>query len=59
MPADMCTKTCSGPIINQSTKCMAGFRLYPTIETQFMILHEFIVNKMDYRDNILRAHTLT
>ena len=46
LPADMCTKPCSGPIISRSTKWMTGFRLYPTSETehyQFMILHEFIV----------------
>ena len=44
--ADMCTKPCSGPIISCSTKCMTGFRFYPTSETehyQFMRLHEFIV----------------
>ena len=46
MPADVCTKSCSGPIIIRSTKCMTGLRFYPTSETehyQFMILHEFIV----------------
>ena len=46
MPADMCTKTCSGPIISRSTKCMTGFIFYTTSETehyQFMRLHEFIV----------------
>ena len=46
MPADMCTKPCSGPIISRSTKWMTGFKFYPTSETehyQFMRLHEFIV----------------
>ena len=46
MPADMCTKPCSGAIISRSTKWMTGFRFYPTSETehyQFMRLHEFIV----------------
>ena len=46
IPADMCTKPCSGPIISRSTKCITGFRFYPTSETeyyQFMRLHEFIV----------------
>ena len=31
--ADMCTKPCSGPVIIRSTKCMTGFRFYPTSET--------------------------
>ena len=42
MPAYMCTKQCSGPIISRSTKSMTGFIFYPTSETehyQFMILH--------------------
>ena len=42
IPADMCTKPYSGPIICRSTKWMTGFRLYPTSETehyQFMRLH--------------------
>ena len=42
MPADMCTKPCSGPIISRRNKCMTGFRFYPTSETehyQFMRLH--------------------
>ena len=42
MPADMCTKPCSGPIISRSTKWMTGFRLYPNSETehyQFIRLH--------------------
>ena len=46
MPADICTKPCSGPIISRSTKWMTGFRFYPTSDTenyQFMRLHEFIV----------------
>ena len=46
MPADMCTKPCSGPIISRSTEWMTGLIFYPTSETeqyQFMILHEFIV----------------
>ena len=33
MPADICTKPCSGPIIIRSTKCMTGFIFYPTSET--------------------------
>ena len=55
MPADMCTKPCSGPIISRSTKWMTGFRFYPTSETeryQFMILHEFIVKLINFQDNI-------
>ena len=46
MPADMCTKPCSGLIISQGNKWMTGFRFYTTSETehyQFMRLHEFIV----------------
>ena len=46
MSEDMCNKPCSGPIIIRSTKCMTGFRFYPTSETehhQFMILNELIV----------------
>ena len=41
MPADICTKPCSGPIISRSNKWMTGFRFYPTSETehyQFMIV---------------------
>ena len=34
MPADMCTKPCSGPIISWRTKWITGFRLYPTSETE-------------------------
>ena len=33
MPADMCTKPCSGPIIIQSNKWITVFRLYPNSET--------------------------
>ena len=47
MPADRCTKPCSGPIISRVTKGMNGFRLYPTSDTesyQIMRLHEFFVN---------------
>ena len=33
MPADMCTKPCSGPRISWSTKWMNRFRFYPTSET--------------------------
>ena len=33
MPADMCNKPYSGPIISRSTKLMTGFILYPTSET--------------------------
>ena len=46
MPADMCTKPCSGPIIIRSTECITEFRFYPTIKTghyQLMRLHELIV----------------
>ena len=46
MPADMCTKPYSGPIISRSTKYMTAFRFYPTTDTehyQFMRLQEFIV----------------
>ena len=46
VPTYMCTKPCPGPIIIRSTKWMAGFRFYPTSETehyQLMRLHEFIV----------------
>ena len=42
IPEDMCTKTCSGPIISKGTTWMTGLRLYPTSETehyQLMILH--------------------
>ena len=56
VPADMCTKPCSGPRISRSTKWMSGFIFYPTSETehyQFMRLHEFIVKLIDYQDNIL------
>ena len=55
MPSDMCTKPCSGPIISQS-KWMTGLRFYPNSDTehyQFMRLHEFIVKKMEYQENIL------
>ena len=46
MPADICTKPCSGPIFIRSTKWMNGFRFYPIIETehyQLMRLHELVV----------------
>ena len=33
IPANMCTKTCSGPIISRITNWMNGLRLYPTSET--------------------------
>ena len=33
MPIDMCNKACSGSIISHSTKCMTGFRFYPTSDT--------------------------
>ena len=39
---DMCTKSCSGPMISRSTKCMTGFGFYPTSEPehyQFIRLH--------------------
>ena len=47
MPADMCTKLCSGPIISKINKGMTWFIFYPTSDTehyQLMILHEFVVN---------------
>ena len=47
MPQDMCTKTCSCPIISRSTKWTTGFRFYPTSDTehnQILRLHEFYVN---------------
>ena len=33
MPADMCTKPCLGPITIRNTKCMTGFRFYPSSDT--------------------------
>ena len=33
MPADMCTKPCSGLIISRSTEWMTGFRFYSSSET--------------------------
>ena len=33
IPADMCTKPYSGPIISRINKWMNGFRFYPTRET--------------------------
>ena len=33
MPADICTKPCTGTIISWSNKWMNGFRFYPNIET--------------------------
>ena len=33
IPADICTKPCSGPIISWSTKWVTEFRLYPTSDT--------------------------
>ena len=47
MPADMCTKTCSGPIISRINKRITGFVLYPTSDiehNQLIILHDFFVN---------------
>ena len=47
MTSYMCTKPCSGPIISRITKCMTGFRYYPTIVSehyQLMRLHDFVVN---------------
>ena len=38
VPADMCTKPCSGPIISRSNKWMTRFRLYPTTEIQLVFL---------------------
>ena len=47
MMEDMCAKPCSGPIISRSTKCMTGFRLYPTSNIehyQLMRLHKFVAS---------------
>ena len=47
MQSDMCTKSCSGPIISRNTKWVTGFIFYPTSDTehyQLMRLHEFFVN---------------
>ena len=33
VPADMCTKPCSVPIISQSNKWTTGFVIYPTTYT--------------------------
>ena len=33
MPAGMCTKPCSGPIISWRNKWITGFRFYPTSDT--------------------------
>ena len=47
MPEYMCTKPSSGPIISWITKGMAGFRFYPTSDTehyQLMILQKIVVN---------------
>ena len=44
---DKCTKSCSGPIISQSNKCMTGFIFYiiSNIEHyQLVRLHEVVVN---------------
>ena len=60
MPADMCTKPCSGPIIIRITKWITGFRFYPTSKTeyyQFMRLHEFFVKYMSYQYNISYVFT--
>ena len=51
VPADMCTKPCSGLIISQGTKWVTGFRFYPTSDTehyQIIILNEFVFNKTNY-----------
>ena len=34
MPAGMCTKPCSGPIISRSNKCMTGFKSHRTSDTE-------------------------
>ena len=47
IPADNCTKLCSGPIISRGTKLMTGFSSYPISDTEhykLMILHGSIVN---------------
>ena len=36
MPADVCTKTCLGPIIIKNNKLMTGFKLYLT---EYMIVY--------------------
>ena len=46
MSADMCTKTCSGPIISLSTKWTTGFIFYTDSDTkhhQRVKLHGFYV----------------
>ena len=46
MLSNVCTKPFPGPIISRFTKCITGFRLYPTSDTehyQLMRLHEFVV----------------
>ena len=51
IPADICTKPCSGSIISPDTKWMTGFIFYPTSDTehyQLMILHDFVVNLTNY-----------
>ena len=51
MLSDMCTKPCSGLIISRGTKWMAGFRFYPTSDTEYyqlIILDEIVVNKNNY-----------
>ena len=56
MPADMCTKSCSVPIINRGTKFITGFRFYPTSDIelyQLMILYEFVMNSMNYGEFIM------
>ena len=39
MPEDMCTKSCSVPIISHSNKWMTGLKLYPTSDTE----HDHII----------------
>ena len=47
MPAYMCTKKCTGPIISCSTNWMTWFRFYPFNDTEhnkLVKLHEFYVD---------------
>ena len=47
VPADMCTKPCSGPIISRSIKRMTGFIFYPDSVTehyQLKRLNDIVVN---------------
>ena len=58
MPADICDKPCSGPIVVWVTKWMAVFSLYPAIDTkydQLMRLLKFVVNYTNYLELLNRT----